>query len=255
MSTLGISPRAFRLAFLEPAKYRRKLSLVLPVAIIAVFSLWSMAVTVMYNSGEGVSGDPRSIITTLVQLGGFMLPLLVGSTVIILANADKDYRMLTRIQSFGVAPRELGFSKALWVMGVALIGLVAVTGTTLIAAATVGVSPIGNYVVIVLFAHTAAIVSLVAAYLNIAFRARGSAIILGSSLVGSIIGMSSGFIPSNVGVWIPFAFAGALSPARISKEGFLDVELSLLHPIAVLVTCILITGIAIATFPQRSSND
>lgn len=249
IKNLGLTPKAFHMAALEPSKYRRKPSVLLPLGILMLFTLW--AVAIMFNTGS----DDRAAIINLVQLGGLMLPLLIGSGVLILVGEDKNTGMTSRARSLGISLREIGFAKALWALGLGFSGMLVITLSTVVAGQAVGISPPGNSLVIVLFALAAEISCLVPAFLNIAFRKRGQGFVLALSLGGSLLGSAGHFLPHYVAALTPFTFAGALSPVRIDQGGIRDVSFSVLLPMIVLAVAIIVCAVSVAFFPRRVPNE
>lgn len=249
MKSVGVTPKAFQMAGLEPSKYRRKPSVLLPLGVVALFGLWGVAI--MFNSGS----DDRAAIINLVQLGGLMLPLLIGSSVLILVGEDKNTNMTSRAQSLGIALPEIGFAKALWALAAGFSGLLAITVSTVVAGHAVGMTPPGNSLVIVLFALAAEIVCLVPAFLNIALRKRGQGLVLALSLGGALLGSAGHFLPQHAAALTPFTFAGALTPARINQDGVYDVSFSVALPIIVLTVTVIVCAVSIAFFPRRVHND
>lgn len=255
LKSFGITPRALHLAVLEPAKFRRKWSLLLPLGIIVLFSFWSVAVMSSMFQDDSVGNDPNAMIINIVQLGGFMVPLLIGSSILILTGGDKDTGMLTRIQTFGLTAREIGFSKSLWGTFIACIGIVGVILTTWMAGSSSGAELSGNYLVILVFGFAAEVLCLVPAFLNLAMRRHGQAAVLAFSLVGSLLGSAGHFMPRMIAGWIPFTFVGAVSPVRVNADGFFDAPLSVVIPLIVFIATLIIGSISIALFPRRLTND
>lgn len=246
---MGTTPTALQLAALEPFKFRRKRSVFLPLGIVILFALWAGAV--MLNSPV----DDRSPLINIAQLGGLMLPLLIGSVSLILAGEDKNTGMMSRTRSFGITVCEIGLSKALWVLAISLSGLLALTLATVITGHSAGMSPPANAMVIALFALVAEIVSLAPAFLNLAFRKRGQGYVLALSLGGALLGSAGHFLPRYAAALTPFTFAGALSPARIDQGGIHDASYSLLLPIIVVGVSIIVCAVSVVFFPRRVPNE
>ncbi|WP_211292335.1 hypothetical protein [Corynebacterium camporealensis] len=214
-----------------------------------------MAVVLSMFQDASVGNDPKALSINIVQLGGFMVPMLVGSSLLVLTASDKETGMLARIQTFGLSAKEIGLSKSLWATLVAFTGIAGVVLATFLAGSSFGVQMGGNYIAIVSFGLVAEVLCLVPAFLNLALRQHGQAFVLALSLVGALLGSAGHFIPRAVAAWIPFTFVGAVSPVRVNGDGFFESSYSALVPLVVLITSVLIGLISIASFPRRMTND
>lgn len=245
----GVTSRALRLAVLEPRIYKRKANVFIPLGIIVIFAAWALA------AAPNAPHDNRSLIILLLQLGGIMSPLLIGSTVLILVNEDKETSMAARKQSFGIELREIGFSKSVWVYIAAYGGLFVLTSSLVAISPSIGLEFPENYLTIILFGLAAEVLCLVPLFLNLAFRRRGQATVLALALGGSLLGSLSNFLPPFVAAITPFTMAGAVSPVRLNADEIFDTSVSLALPFLVLAISLCTTVASVAFFPRRTSND
>lgn len=245
-----------RLTVLELGKMKRKVAVVLPLALIVLFAFWGSGVTAIRYSRAGDGPyDPSVMTINVTVIGSLMLPLLVGSTALILATSDKAAGMLSRLQTLGFRTREIGVAKGFWLGLISFLGVIAVAVATIVTGRGYQVDAPRNAIIVAVFGLLMEAIALVAIFTNLSLRTNRHGLVLALALVGTLVGSAAHMIPRAIALWIPFTLAGGFAVVDITPNGLVDAPLTLSDLFLLLAVVAATIALCSVFFPRRFTDD